>query len=409
MSRKIILPVLLVVLVAGAVGWFAWKTEKTEAALPPWTDDMQVVADANNKFALDLYGKLRDTEGNLFFSPYSVHTALSMTAVGARGTTREQMLKVLHLPSDENKLLAAGDLGRFYATPRRSYELSVANSLWGEAGDPWRPEFLDIQKQRFGAGFQEADFGGNPDGECERINRWVEEKTHDRIKELLSPGKIARDTRMVLANAIFFKGKWTTEFDAAKTADAPFHLADGTRTKVRMMYGNMKCGLGHQRDGTSMVELPYRTGEISMVVIVPKLPDGLPALERQLTQETLTKWLGGLTDRADLEVSIPRFKIEMPSEVAKHLKTLGMTDAFSMTAADFSGMAPGFHQPTTDVVHKAFVEVNEEGTEAAAATAVVVGVLSSHPSGFYVDHPFLFLIRDVKRGTILFMGRVEKP
>ncbi|MBA4192615.1 MAG: serpin family protein [Planctomycetaceae bacterium] len=406
MRRRIVLALFVVSLLGSSAGWFIWRTH---AAPPPWTDDMQAVAYANNHFALDLYAQLREEKGNLFFSPYSVHTALSMTAVGARGTTREQMLKVLHMPTDENKLLAAGDLGRFYATPRRGYELSVANALWGQRGDPWRSEFLEIQKTRFGAGFQEADFAGNPDGERQRINRWVEERTHDRIKDLLSPGQIARDTRMVLTNAIFYKGRWATEFDSAKTADAPFHLADETIVKVPMMHTNAKCGLGYEPDGTTMVELPYRTGEVSMVVMMPRFPDGLPALERTLTPEKLAGWLGGLKDRAELEVSMPRFKFESQFQLSKHLQALGMTDAFAMNIADFTGMASEFKEPITAVAHKAFVEVNEEGTEAAAATAVAVGVKSGHPPGFYVNHPFLFLIRDVKRGTILFMGRVEKP
>ncbi len=407
MRRRFMLAGLVVILVGVGVGWFMW--DRTDTAPPPWTDDMQVVADANNRFALDLYAQLREEKGNLIFSPYSVHTALSMTAVGARGTTREQMLKVLHLPTDENQLLAAGDLGRFYATPRRGYELSVANALWGQKDFGWRPEFLAVQNSRFGAGFQEADFAANPDGERERINRWVEGKTHDRIKDLLQPKQITRHTKMVLANAIYFKGMWATEFDKRKTADAMFYLADDTQVKVPMMYTYAKCGYREQKDGTSMVELPYRTGEISMVLIMPKFPDGLPALEKQLTPETFTSWLGELKDRSELEVSMPRFKFETRLQLAAQLNALGMTAAFALGGADFTGMAPELIEPITAVVHKAFVEVNEEGTEAAAATAVVIGKVSSHPTGFYANHPFLFLIRDVKRSTILFMGRVEKP
>ena len=152
---------------------------------PAWSDDMQAVADGNNQFALELYGKLRGEKGNIIFSPYSVHIALAMTATGAKGTTREQMVKVLHLPTDDAKALAAGDLGRFYAQPRKTYELAVANALWGQKGRPWRADFLTIQKDRYGAGFQEADCAANPDTERQRINRWVEEKTRDRIQLLI--------------------------------------------------------------------------------------------------------------------------------------------------------------------------------------------------------------------------------
>ena len=389
-------------------GWSAWnRAFAPDEPLPPveWSADLQAVADGNNRFACDLYGRLREEKGNLLFSPYSVHTALSMTAVGAGGSTRDQMVKVLHLPADEDKMLAAGDLGRFYGHPRKAYDLSVANAIWGAKGYGWRPEFVDVQKKRFGGGFQEADFAGDPDAARDRINRWVEAQTRDRIKELLLQEHVTRRTTMVLVNAIYFKGAWVTEFDPKKTRNAPFHCADDTRVEVPMMHTNVKCG--HlARDGMQMVELPYKGGDLSMIVILPQLPNGLPAVEKQLTAEALAAWTRALRDRADLEVSLPKFRVESRFELPKDLKALGMIDAFG--DADFTGMAPGSTEPISHVVHKAFVEVNEEGTEAAAATAVARRI-SSDTLPFYADHPFLFLIRDTKRGTILFMGRVEKP
>ena len=385
---------------------------------PPleWSNDMQTLADGNNRFACDLYGKLREDEkGNLFFSPYSVHTALSMTATGAKGNTRAEMVKVLHLPADEGKVLASGDLGRFYGHPRTDYEFSVANALWGQKGFPWRPEWLAVQNDRFGAGFQEADFAANPDAERQRINRWVEEKTRDKIKELLEPPHVTSRTTIVLTNAIYFKGKWAEQFDPKKTRDGTFRLADGTTKTVPMMRkseGKFRYGRTDDKanwdDGVQILELPYKGDELAMVVILPPKPDGLRAVEKQLTAENLTKWLGGLKD-LELDVSLPRFRMETKAELIKKLIALGMIDAFDGNA-DFTGMSttsPGF---ISAVVHKAFVDVNEEGTE-AAATAVVIGELSSDrvkPS-FVADHPFLFLIRDVKHGTILFLGRVEKP
>jgi serpin B len=379
-----------------------------EPEAPPrveWSDDMRAVADGNNRFALDLYAKLRATEKGNVFSPYSAHTALAMTAAGARGPTRDEMVKVLHLPADEEKALAAGDLGRYYAHPRKDFELSVANALWGQKGIGWRPEFLDVQKERFGAPFNEADFATNADGERKRINRWVEEKTRDRIKDLLLPEQITPNTKIVLANAVYFKGQWATQFDPKRTRDAKFHLADDRSVQVPMMHATMKCGYA-ARDGVTMVELPYRGGELSMVVILPRLPDGLPAVEEKLDAKTLAAWLADLRDRGPLEVSLPRFRVESRFELPEPLEALGMKLAFG--AADFGGMSsppPGW---ITAVAHKAFVEVNEEGTEAAAATAVVIGD-SAFPPPFYADHPFLFLIRDAKRGTILFLGRVMNP
>jgi serine protease inhibitor len=389
---------------AGFFGWQWWIRETP----PPveWSDDLQVVADGSNRFALDLYGKLSENkQGNIFFSPYSIHTALTMTAIGARGKTRDQMVSVLHLPPGDDKMLASGDIARYYAHPRRDFELSVANSLWGHKDYGWRQEFLDAQTQRFGTALQHADFKANPEAERLRINEWVEEKTRKRIKELLIPRQITPRTTMVLVNAVYFKGKWATQFDPRRTHDATFHCSDDTRVRVPMMHAEMNCGYA-QRDGIAMVELPYKGGELSMVVILPRLPDGLPALEKQLTPEILASWLGELRDRGKLQVSIPKFKIETRYELRDHLKALGMVDAFG--AADFTGMAPGSTEPVVFVSHKAFIEVDEEGTKAAAATAVGRAT-STYPPPFYADHPFLFLIRDVKHGTILFMGRVEKP
>lgn len=376
-----------------------------------WSADMQTIADGNNRFALELYGKLAADEKekgkNVFYSPYSVHTALGMTTTGAKGKTRDEMVKVLNLPADEVKVLASGDLGRFYNAPRKEYQLSVANALWGQKGWPWRADWLGAQNDRFGAGFREADFKSNPDGERDRINKWVENQTQERIKELLLQGQITRDTTMVLTNAIYFKGSWAKRFDPKRTANAPFMCDDNTKVDVPMMHASLRCGYAHV-DGAVMAELPYKGGELSMVVVLPSRKDDLAALEKALTPELVAKWFAALKDRPDIQVSLPKFRIEARYELPKHLKALGMIEAFDRERADFTGMAskpPGFIQ---EVAHKAFVEVNEEGTEAAAATAVAVGVLSGPPS-FYANCPFLFFIRDTKHGTILFMGRVVKP
>lgn len=376
---------------------------------PPvkWSEEMQTVADGHNHFALDLYTKLREKEkGNIFFSPYSIHTALAMTTTGAKGNTRGEMVKVLHLPAD--KMLASGDIGRYYAHPRKVFELSVANALWGAKGFPWRAEWVKEQNERFGAGLNEADFATNPDGERQRINKWVEEQTRDKIKELLQQGQITKNTTMVLTNAIYFKGNWATQFKKENTKKSPFKCDDGTKVEVPMMSASLKCRVGGADDGVSMVELPYQGDELAMVVVLPKEGEKLAEFEKKLTPKLVTKWFGGLRDRNELPVAIPKFKIETRYELPDHLKTLGMTEAFDPDKADFTGMAserPGY---ISEVTHKAFVDVNEEGTEAAAATAVGI-TLTSAPRPFRADRPFLFFIRDAKHGTILFMGRVEKP
>jgi serpin B len=381
---------------------------------PPWSDDMQAVADGANRFALDLYGKLREEEkGNLFFSPYSIHAALAMTADGAAGATRDQMVKVLHLPPDREKSLAAGDLGRYYAAGGRPYELSVGNALWGQKGFPWRQDFLDRQRQRFGAGFNEADFASNPEAERLRINRWVEEKTKDRIKELLKPNDLDELTRMVLANAIYFKGKWAEPFKPHATQDGPFHTADGKQSKVPFMNRTGKYRHADLSDFQAL-EMPYQGGDLSMVVLLPRKFDGLPTVEDRLTADALAGWLGQLS-QDEVAVQFPRFKLELRFEPHERLKQLGMTDPFEPDKADFTGMADlGGSVPlyVSKVIHKAYVDVNEEGTEAAAATAVVAATPMAAPRKpieFRADRPFLFLIRDVRHGTILFLGRLTDP
>jgi serpin B len=412
--RKTILAVMLTILAGCRNGETSAPAPEPEP-LPPveWSSDIQTIADASNHFTFDLYKKLaEDEKGNVIVSPFSAHTALGMTSFGARGQTRDQMTNVLHLPKDEGKALSAGELGRYYSTPRKLVQLSVTNSIWGQKDVAWRPEFLELQKTRFGAGFEEADFKSNPDTERIRINKWIETKTNDRVKDLLQPKHIDGLTRMVLANAVYFKGTWATQFPAKKTRDLIFHLADGGRVTVPTMYEDVKCRWGFIREvqGAKIVELPYSGGELSMVVILPMLPDGLPAIEKKLTPESLAKWISEmLLMSKPVGVSLPKFRFEKSCDLPKPLESLGMVDAFKPGLADFSGMASGINLFISAVAHKAFIEVNEEGTEAAAATAVVSSEAFGDPPAFTVEHPFLFLIRDTKRGTVLFIGRVMNP
>jgi serpin B len=418
MRRLLIVLVPLALMAAGGAAWW-WFARDGFTPPPPWTDDMQVIADGNNRFAFDLYAQLRQQEsGNLFFSPYSAHTALAMTATGARGKTRDEMLKVLHLP-DDDRMLASGDLGKFYAHPRKDFELSVANALWGQKGFPWRREWLDMQNARFSAGFLEADFRANPEAERQRINRWVEEKTRDRIKELLKEGTISPLTAMVLANAVFFKGQWEKQFDRKMTRDTDFTLVDGAKIKVPLMYrkGGYRHYVERSKSGDfrakpefQVAEVPYKGSELSMVVVLPGSHDGLPAIEAKVTAEALTGWLAQAGEAKE-GLYLPKFQFQLSLTLNGQLKSLGMVEAFK-PYADFSGMyssSKGLF--VSAVVHEAFVDVNEEGTEAAAATAVVMGKVVSDRVvyEFRADHPFLFLIRDVRHGTILFMGRVENP
>lgn len=372
------------------------------------------VPDAVDRFGLDLYARLRADPGNVFVSPFSVSACLAMTAAGAKGTTRDQMAKVLHLPADGaaadagfKALLAAVNGG---GADKRGYQLSTANAVWGQEGTPWRPEFRQRVAGTYGAGVFDADFRADPDGWRTKINAWVETQTRDKIKDLLAAGTVTPATRMVLANAIYFKGDWAKKFEPNATREAPFTAAGGTKTNVPLMhrFGSVRL---YGDDDVQVAELPYRGDEVSMAVVLPRKADGLPAVESGLTAEGLAGWLGKARPTEDVRLFLPKFKGETGYELTPALKALGMTAAFG--DADFSGMTAGPERLTISaVVHKAFVEVNEEGTEAAAATGVVMRATAARvgePPVFRADRPFLFLIRHVPTNAVLFLGRYEKP
>ena len=379
----------------------------------PWSHPIQVVADGSNRFAIELHRKLAPGNDNLVFSPFSVHTALAMAATGAEGRTLEQMEKVLHLPNRDS-LPASGDMTRFYGTGSRPYELAVSNGLWGQRGFAWNRAFVALLDDRFAAGFHEADFAAKPETERLRINAWVAERTRERIGEIIPAGGVSENTKLVLANAVFFKGSWALEFDPERTKTEDFHRADGSDTDVPMMVQRSDFDYAEQ-DDFQLLAMPYRGGDLEMVVLLPRKPDGLPALEDRLTAETFLEWRHAARSW-EVHVHLPRFRIEHGFKAIPHLASLGMTDAFD-TSADFSGMIEEHaREPrlrVEEVIHQAFIEVNEEGTEAAAATVVTMGPVSASTQRefkeFRADRPFLFLIRDARHDTILFLGRLTRP
>ncbi len=372
--------------------------------------DKAAVVKGNNEAALDLYGRLRKQEGNLFFSPFSISTALAMTYAGARGETADQMADVLRFGLEQGRLHPAfaalvEDLQA--AKEKKGYELSVANALWGQEGFEFLADFLGLVRESYGAGLNEVDFKGAAEEARKTINAWVEKQTRDKIKDLIKPGVLGALTRLVLTNAIYFKGDWASQFDPKRTADAPFTLAGGDKVNVPMM--SQKAEFGYMDgDGFQALELPYVGEELSMVVLLPAA-GGVKALEDRLTPENVAAWTKGL-GKVELTVFLPKFKMTWQTELAPVLGAMGMGDAFSAARADFSGMTGRKDLFISNVIHKAFVEVNEEGTEAAAATAVVMKLTAvARPLVFRADHPFLFLIRDTRSGGILFMGRVMNP
>ncbi|HEX4610139.1 MAG TPA: serpin family protein [Urbifossiella sp.] len=382
---------------------------------PPvaWTDTLQAAADGEVAFALDLYARVRGVEkGNVFFSPYSVHAALALTASGADGATREQLAKVLRLPPGADGPAAAGDLGRYYTRPRPDYTLAVANAVWGQAGYPWRPEWKAAAAERFGGGFREADYKARPAEERARINGWVAEQTRGRIPDLLQPQHVSDRTRLVLTNAVYFDGKWTDAFPKGQTRPEPFHAPGGT-VQAPLMHHNAHFQYA-EADGLQVLQIPYRGNELAMLVVLPAAADGLPAAEEKLSPGALAGWVGKLA-REKVEVTLPKFKHTFRTEPIRHLRDMGVADALNPAKADFGRMlAAKTEEPisVSDVVHQAFVDVTEEGTEAAAATAVVSrapGPPPPQPKVFRADRPFLYLIRDTQKGTILFLGRVTNP
>lgn len=383
------------------------KPPMNTAAMP------QDAAAGVNRFAVALHQRLaRQTDDNLFFSPYSIVSALAMTSLGARGATLAEMNTALQFPRGvPHAAFAAQD--RLLNAPNAPYQLAVANALWGQRGLGFEAEFLAATKTSYGAGLEEVDFRGNPEASRTRINNWVSGKTNGRIPDLIPPGFITPMTRLVLTNAIYFKGDWAAAFNRDGTNENDqFRLPRGGTTSVAMM--NRVGRYSHFDGGTfQALVMPYRGDDLSMVVLLPNTVDGLPALEQSLTGEKLREWVNKAVAR-EVQVSFPRFKLTRRLDsLSTDLQALGMKLAFT-ESADFSAMTSQTQLCIDAVVHKAFVEVNEQGTEAAAATGVgmrttSIGPDPARPVVFRADHPFLFLIRDNRSGVVLFMGRVMNP
>ena len=367
----------------------------------------------NAEFAFDLYGRLRARDGNVFFSPYSVSNALAMTYAGARGPTATQMARVLHFPFEGDRLHRsfAAVTGNVRASAGRA-ELRVANALWPHTGFPITPGFQSIAQKLYGAGLEPLDFRRAPEKARRTINTWVEEQTQDRIKELLPEGVLTPSTRLVLTNAIYFKGMWKHAFLEGATRKEKFILSTGQEIPdVPLM--NQSQSLRYLDGGSfQALELPYEADELSMIVFLPRTVDGLAELESSLTADRLAGWLARMTPQ-EVDVTLPRFTVTAEFRLDQVLADLGMPLAFSAGQADFSGIAKDVPLSLSAVVHKAYVDVNEKGTEAAAATGAVVRVTSLRLQPprpvFRADHPFFFVIRDNGTGSTLFAGRVVNP
>ena len=369
----------------------------------------------NNRFALDLYQQLaKSADKPLFFSPYSISTALAMTYAGARGETATEMAKTLHFTLPADQLHA--DYGTAMkqltaAAPDHGYQFRIANRLWGQDGYKFLDAFLKITRDDYGAELAQLNFIQQPEQARSTINAWVEQQTNDKIKDLIPPGTLNDQTRLVLTNAIYFKGDWQLPFNKDLTQKMPFHLSADKTADAEMMYQQKHFRFA-RTDDVQLLEMPYKSGDLSMVVLLPTKVDGLPALQKLFTTENYTKWIGQLRSK-DVRVWFPKFTATQEFGLAKTLAAMGMPAAFSPSEADFSGMDGKRDLYISAVVHKAFVNVDEKGTEAAAATAAVVGTMAvrrpQQPEEFKADHPFIYVLRDTRSGAILFLGRYVGP
>ncbi len=392
------------------------RSSKTRSLSPQvLDDDLSDLVDGNTAFALDLYHSVNDEAGNLFLSPYSISVALGMTYGGARGETETQMADTLHFYLSQQNLHPAFNKLDLELESRgenaegkdeKPFRLHIVNQLWGQKAYAFLPEFLDTLAVNYGAGLRLMDFMSAPESSRIQINDWVADQTEQRIKDLIPQGGIDTLTRLVLTNAIYFNAAWDSPFAKGNTTDGIFTQLDGTESTVSMMSQEQVYPYV-DRETLKAVELPYDGHELSMVLLVPE-SGSFEDFEERLAPDELDQILGRLTG-ANLRLTMPKFEYSAELSLAQTLAAMGMPAALS-TEANFSGMDGTRDLQISDVFHKAFVAVDEAGTEAVAATAVVAGTTSvpPEPVELTIDRPFIFLIRDIETGTILFLGRVVK-
>ena len=389
------------------------KPRITNPAAAPM--DISQLVKGNNTFAFDLYQALIDpATPNLFYSPYSISVALAMAQAGARGDTLAQMNQVLHYSLPDLSLHQAFNaLQQDLANRQKStdqpgqddFQLNVANATWGQAGYSFLPAYLDLLAENYGAGLRLVDFKSSPEQARQMINDWVAQQTAQKIKDLIPQGSIDPLTRLVLSNAIYFKAGWMNMFDAKRTVPGNFNTLDGKQVNAPMM--NQQASFNYYDGGAyQAVELPYAGNKLSMLVLMPGAGQ-FASFEKSLNLAQVDSIRKNLSE-ASVQLTFPKFKVESSFSLSGTLAKMGMANAFDSSKADFSGMDGTHDLSITSDVHKACVNVDEDGTEAAAATAVVIGLTSIRVDviDLKIDHPFIYLIQDNETGAILFIGRV---
>ncbi len=424
MSKKILIIVILIIIVAIFAGLFLLRSGKVPIPIvpitptPPRADDTEAtpeginnVVNANNQFAFDLYSKVKNKEDNLFFSPYSISAALAMTYEGARGQTAKEIQSVFHFPEDNSiRRSSFAAIHNQINKKDADYKLLTANALWVQKDYKLLQEYINAVENYYAGKASNVDFVRATEEARKTINGWVEDKTNQKIKDLFPQGSLTDLTRLVLTNAIYFKGDWVVQFDKKKTRDENFRVSKDKIVKVPMMRRTDKDAKFNyaETEDLQILEMLYKGKELSMLVLLPK-DEGLRTLEGSLTVDKLKEWKNKL-NKQRVDVYMPKFTFNSKYFLNENLEEMGMPSAFIPESADFSGIDGTKNLFIQIVVHQSFVDVNEEGTEAAAATGVGIGITSvPQVMVFCADHPFIFIIQERDTGNILFLGRVVNP
>lgn len=408
MKNKVVSMGITLIVVFGlgfSIYWLKLRTDDGTEDLRPLPKGYEEVVNGSNQFALELYSRIDDEESNIFFSPWSISVALAMTYEGARGCTADEMESIFHFPSNYT-LRRDSFEGMIDHINKKNegYELNTANAIWAQYDHQLLSDYSKVIRKHYAGKITNLDFVNSLEESRGTINEYIEERTNGKIKDLIGPGNIDPTTRLVLTNAIYFKGNWEQQFDKSKTRDGDFRKNDNEIVQVPMMSVTGKFNHGYKK-GLQVIELPYQGNELSMFILLPNA-GGIESLEKSLDIENLTNWTKGLREE-ELIVNIPKFKFVSDYSLSNVLKDMGMPTAFS-GQADFSGIDGTETLFIGDVIHQAYVDVNEEGTEAAAATGVTCMYKGSPPI-FSADRPFIFMIQHQETGTILFLGRVMNP
>nr|WP_321498360.1 serpin family protein [uncultured Methanolobus sp.] len=380
------------------------------------------IAAANNAFAFDIYSMTKNNDENIFFSPHSIFSAIAICYDGAEGTTKEQIANVFYFPLDKTILeISLGEMINEINSEAEDYELETANALWIQKSYPVKKQYISNVDNYYSGKVEKLDFVGQPEKSRNTINDWVEAKTNDKIIDLVPGNAINKNTRLIITNAIYFNGKWKTAFDKEATKDENFYPSENDQVLVDMMYGIKKFNYG-ESSNAKIIELPYIGNDLCMYVVLPNGND-IESFENSFSARDYEKLKSSMDSKYEVKTWIPKFKFESKTDLSNQLAEMGMVDAFDGENANFSGIydADKILNPNekklyiSKVIHQAFVDVQEEGTEAAAATYVDMCVSESVGSKpipireFRADHPFMFFIEDKRTGSILFMGKIERP